>query len=119
MVESNDYIKNYTNGYLASRLITLDVFNKKYELIDYDYVDEYKNLYHSSGDGALAKPLFDIEGARSPASSVSFYPVNPRLFQTSQTDYFKDNKPCRTTIEIKSLPTPIAIELKIIATIKT
>lgn len=91
MVESNDYIKNYTNGYLASRLITLDVFNKKYELIDYDYVDEYKNLYHSSGDGALAKPLFDIEGARSPASSVSFYPVNPRLFQTSQTDYFKDN----------------------------
>ena len=31
--------------------------------------------------------------------------------------YFKDNQPCRTTIEIKSLPTPIAIELKIIATI--
>ena len=30
---------------------------------------------------------------------------------------FKDNQPCRTTIEIKSLPTPIAIELKIIATI--
>ena len=34
-------------------------------------------------------------------------------------EYFKDNQPCRTTIEIKSLPTPIAIELKIIATIKT
>ena len=33
--------------------------------------------------------------------------------------YFKDNQPCRTTIEIKSLPTPIAIELKVIATIKT
>ena len=32
-------------------------------------------------------------------------------------EYFKDNQPCRTTIEIKSLPTPIAIELKIIATI--
>ena len=31
--------------------------------------------------------------------------------------YFKDVQPCRTTIEIKSLPTPIAIELKIIATI--
>ncbi|HIC37105.1 MAG TPA: RidA family protein, partial [Candidatus Marinimicrobia bacterium] len=27
------------------------------------------------------------------------------------------NQPCRTTIEIKSLPTPIAIELKCIATI--
>ena len=32
-------------------------------------------------------------------------------------DYFKNNQPCRTTIEIKSLPTPIAIELKVIATI--
>ncbi|MBN8568455.1 MAG: RidA family protein [Ignavibacteria bacterium] len=32
-------------------------------------------------------------------------------------EYFKDNLPCRTTIEIKSLPTPIAIELKCIATI--
>jgi len=32
-------------------------------------------------------------------------------------EYFKDNQPCRTTIEIKALPTPIAIELKIIATI--
>ncbi|OFZ66241.1 MAG: 2-aminomuconate deaminase [Bacteroidetes bacterium RIFCSPHIGHO2_02_FULL_44_7] len=33
-------------------------------------------------------------------------------------EYFKDNLPCRTTVEISSLPTPIAIELKCIATIK-
>ena len=32
-------------------------------------------------------------------------------------DYFKNNQPCRTTVEISSLPTPIAIELKCIATI--
>ena len=32
-------------------------------------------------------------------------------------EYFKNNQPCRTTIEIISLPTPIAIELKCIATI--
>ena len=30
-------------------------------------------------------------------------------------EYFKDNQPCRTTCEIKSLPTPIAIEVKAIA----
>ncbi|HRI86469.1 MAG TPA: Rid family hydrolase [Ignavibacteria bacterium] len=30
-------------------------------------------------------------------------------------EYFKDNQPCRTTVEILSLPTPIAIELKCIA----
>ncbi|HLU61072.1 MAG TPA: RidA family protein [Gammaproteobacteria bacterium] len=33
-------------------------------------------------------------------------------------EYFKDNQPCRTTVEISSLPTPIAIELKCIATIE-
>ncbi len=32
-------------------------------------------------------------------------------------EYFKDVQPCRTTIEVKSLPTPIAIELKCIAAI--
>ena len=33
------------------------------------------------------------------------------------SEYFKDNLPCRTTIEINKLPTPIAIELKVIAII--
>lgn len=32
-------------------------------------------------------------------------------------EYFADNQPCRTTVEINRLPTPIAIELKVIATI--
>ncbi|MBK6723875.1 MAG: RidA family protein [Acidobacteria bacterium] len=32
-------------------------------------------------------------------------------------EYFADNQPCRTTVEISSLPTPIAIELKVIATV--
>lgn len=33
-------------------------------------------------------------------------------------EYFKDNQPCRTTVEINALPTPIAIELKCVATIE-
>jgi 2-aminomuconate deaminase len=32
-------------------------------------------------------------------------------------EYFADVRPCRTTVEVNSLPTPIAIELKCIATI--
>ena len=32
-------------------------------------------------------------------------------------EYFKDNLPCRTTVEINALPTPIAIELKVIAVV--
>lgn len=41
------------------------------------------------------------------------FPIYNKIY----AEYFKDNQPCRTTIEIKSLPTPIAIELKCIATI--
>ena len=41
-----------------------------------------------------------------------------KTYNKIYTEYFKENQPCRTTIAIKSLPTPIAIELKIIATIK-
>jgi 2-aminomuconate deaminase len=33
-------------------------------------------------------------------------------------EYFKDVEACRTTVEIKSLPTPICIELKVIAIIE-
>jgi 2-aminomuconate deaminase len=33
-------------------------------------------------------------------------------------EYFAENKPCRTTVEVNKLPTPVAIELKVIATIE-
>jgi len=67
---------------------------------------------------------FILEDAGSSWENI----VDVQVFLTNMKDdfktynkiyaaYFKDNQPCRTTIEIKSLPTPIAIELKIIATI--
>ena len=40
------------------------------------------------------------------------------IYNKLWAEYFKDSQPCRTTIEIKSLPTPIAIELKCIAVIE-
>jgi 2-aminomuconate deaminase len=40
-----------------------------------------------------------------------------KTYNRIYAEYFKDNLPCRTTIEINCLPTPIAIELKVIATI--
>lgn len=33
-------------------------------------------------------------------------------------EYFSENPPCRTTVEITALPTPISIELKCIAVMK-
>ena len=36
-------------------------------------------------------------------------------FNRIYAEYFPDNGPCRTTVEVNRLPTPIAIELKCIA----
>lgn len=41
------------------------------------------------------------------------FPAYNRLW----AEYFKDDPPCRTTVEVTRLPTPIAIELKCIATV--
>src|SRR4026209_977589 len=41
------------------------------------------------------------------------FPVYNRIYG----EYFKDVQACRTTVEVKSLPTPIAIELKVVATV--
>lgn len=40
-----------------------------------------------------------------------------KIYNRLWAEYFAENPPCRTTIEINCLPTPIAIELKVIATI--
>ena len=43
-----------------------------------------------------------------------------QAFNKIYAEYFKDkdNQPCRTTVEVNALPTPIAIELKCIAIIE-
>ena len=41
------------------------------------------------------------------------FPVYNKIYG----EYFKNVNACRTTVEVKSLPTPICIELKVIATI--
>ena len=40
-----------------------------------------------------------------------------KTYNRVYAEYFKDNQPCRTTVEINALPSPIAIELKCVATI--
>ena len=41
------------------------------------------------------------------------FPVYNRLYR----EYFSSNQPTRTTVEVGRLPTPIAIEIKVIATV--
>lgn len=38
-----------------------------------------------------------------------------KIYNRLWAEYFKENPPCRTTVEVNCLPTPIAIELKCIA----
>ncbi|MBY0316494.1 MAG: RidA family protein [Bdellovibrionales bacterium] len=42
------------------------------------------------------------------------FPIYNRIY----AEYFKENQPCRTTLGITALPTPIAIELKCVAEFK-
>ena len=52
---------------------------------------------------------------------VTVFLVNmKRDFQTYNrvyAEYFKENQPCRTTVEVNALPSSIAIELKVIAAV--
>lgn len=41
-----------------------------------------------------------------------------QIYNRLYAEYFGEIQPCRTTVEILSLPTPIAIELKVIAICK-
>lgn len=40
-----------------------------------------------------------------------------KIYNKVYAEYFSTNQPCRTTVEVNALPSPIAIELKCIATI--
>jgi len=40
-----------------------------------------------------------------------------KAYNKVYAEYFNSNQPCRTTVEVNALPSPIAIELKCIATI--
>ncbi len=41
-----------------------------------------------------------------------------KIYNQLWAEYFKESPPCRTTVEINCLPTPIAIELKCVAYVK-
>lgn len=65
--------------------------------------------------------LEEAESSWDKIIDVTVYLTNMKddfpIYNKLWAEYFKNNPPCRTTVEINCLPTPIAIELKIIATI--
>ena len=84
-----DRAKNYTSGYLANRLLELDIVNKKYELIDYDHAERFNDYTHMSGTNSI--PFFSRDTMRNPACDISFYPKHPKLFYDKEGSAFEEN----------------------------
>lgn len=71
---------------------------------------------------ANVRSVLEASGARwEDLVDVTVYLVDMKrdfhAYNRIWAEYFKENAPCRTTVGIDSLPTPIAIELKCIAVI--
>lgn len=72
--------------------------------------ENVKNILESSG--AAWDDLVDVTVYLT--NMKADFPVYNKLW----AEYFAENPPCRTTLEVNCLPTPIAIELKCIAVVK-
>jgi len=86
------------------------------EIISYDIAVQCRSVFQN-----VRYILEDAGSSWGKIADVTVFLTNMKDdFQTYNriyAEYFKDNLPCRTTVEINKLPTPIAIELKVIATI--
>jgi len=86
------------------------------EIISYDIEAQCRSVFQN-----VCYILEDSGSSWDRIVDVTVFLTNMKDdFQTYNriyAEYFKDILPCRTTVEINCLPTPIAIELKVIATI--
>ena len=91
-------------------------------------LDEHKNITSYDIETQCRSVFKNVRYILEDAGSSWEKIVDVTVFLTNMTDdfsiynrvyaeFFAENQPCRTTIEINRLPTPIAIELKVIATI--
>lgn len=86
-------------------------------LISYDFEAQCRNVFKNvksvlEASGCDWEDLVDVTVFLT--NMKDDFPLMNKLY----SEHFATNQPCRTTVEIKSLPTPIAIELKCVAIIK-
>jgi 2-aminomuconate deaminase len=94
--------------------VTLDASGK---IISYNIEEQCHSVFQN------VRYILEASGSRwENLVDVTVFLTNMKddfkTYNKVYAEYFKDNQPCRTTVEILSLPTPIAIELKCIATIE-
>jgi hypothetical protein len=63
-----DQLKNHLDGYIANRIIDVDVVNKKFENVDYDHGKSFKNYSHLEKDQPV--PIFDENTPRNPTTCL-------------------------------------------------
>jgi 2-aminomuconate deaminase len=93
--------------------VTLD---EKGNIVSYDIEQQCHSVFQNvryvlEASGSKWENLVDVTVFLT--NMKKDFPIYNKIY----AEYFKDSLPCRTTIEISSLPTPIAIELKCIATL--
>ena len=93
--------------------VTLDEYGN---ILDYDIETQCHSVFKN-----VRTVLEDAGSSWDNLVDVTVFLTNMKedfeIYNRIYAEYFKGNQPCRTTVEIISLPTPIAIELKCIATI--
>lgn len=85
-------------------------------IISYDIEEQCRSVFNN-----VRTILEDSGSSWDQLIDVTVFLTNMKddfkKYNAVYAEFFADNQPCRTTVEILSLPTPIAIELKCIATI--
>lgn len=94
--------------------VTLDDAGK---IVDYDIEAQCRSVFNNVRD------ILESSGAQwEDLVDVTVFLTNMdddfKAYNALWKEYFGENPPCRTTIEINKLPTPIAIELKCTAVMK-
>lgn len=91
--------------------------DEKGEIISYDIEAQCHSVFRN-----IKYILEDAGSSWEKIIDVTVFLTNMKddfqIYNKIWAIYFKDNLPCRTTLEINKLPTPIAIELKVIAVIE-
>lgn len=90
--------------------------NSEGEIIDYNIEEQCHAVFQN------VKVILEASGSSwEQLVDVTVFLTNMKddfkTFNKIYAEYFKENQPCRTTVEVNALPTPIAIELKCVATI--
>jgi 2-aminomuconate deaminase len=86
------------------------------EIISYDIEAQCRSVFQN-----VRYILEDSGSSWEKIVDVTVFLTNMKddfqIYNRIYAEYFAGNQPCRTTVEINCLPTPIAIELKVIAMI--